>query len=86
MNRDLIINSLLQKKANEDNIIDLNAYGNGLIDMYNKIFPEEITNNLTNKDCRFYDCAQGRDKCFVHGFLCKKCEGVCEKFKEIKIS
>jgi hypothetical protein len=36
-----IVQELLDKKAKEDNTIDLNAYGNGLIDLFYKIFPQQ---------------------------------------------
>jgi hypothetical protein len=32
-----LVQELLDKKAAEDNTIDLNAYAHGLLDMYNKV-------------------------------------------------
>ena len=40
--KDLIIEKLLKSKANNNNTIDLNAYTNGLEEMYDALFPVEI--------------------------------------------
>ena len=37
MDRDKIIEEMLTAKANKNNTIDLNAYGNGLADMYDRL-------------------------------------------------
>ena len=36
--RDKLIREMLNEKADDNNIMDLEAYGIGLIDMYEKIF------------------------------------------------
>ena len=37
MNRDKLVEKMLKAKGDVNNTIDLNAYGNGLIDMFNEL-------------------------------------------------
>ena len=37
MDRDKLVEKMLKAKGDADNRIDLNAYGNGLIDMFNEL-------------------------------------------------
>lgn len=37
MNKDELIKEMLTAKADKDVCIDLNAYGNGLVDMYDRL-------------------------------------------------
>ena len=33
-------------------------------------------------DCKYFDLAQGRRRCALHGFKIKSCHGVCDDFKQ----
>lgn len=48
MNKDDLVAEMLNTKAEKNNIIDLNAYGSGLIDMYNRLVNSTTNGSLSN--------------------------------------
>lgn len=63
--------TLCNDKANEDNMIDLNAYGNGVIDTLNKIDFDNLVKALT-KTCEYHEKNASWDKGDNGYYLAKK--------------
>lgn len=48
--------------------------------LYSSPIFEKSENNI--HDCKFFDLAQGRNKCTVLGFKIQNCRGICQNFKQ----
>lgn len=69
MEKDKLIEEMLKDMGDRNNTIDLNAYGRGLIDMYDRLIKNCSTPNIVGRGeqlgCKF--C--GADKGLKHGYM-----------------
>jgi hypothetical protein len=73
MNKDKLIAKMLNNKVEKNNTIDLDAYGNGLADMYDRIIKLFAIHDVTASTLRKKVCAD--DRSFdCTGIACDDCK------------